>query len=105
MGKKNNVKEFLVNQDIYGHVFGVSYRGRSTYQTGLGSLCTLATYVLMVVNLLTLWIAFMDGSNQQEKTQTTALDRFNAEPVKFSDHNMTISLFSTKKLTPDYGRF
>ena len=31
MGKKNNVKEFLVNQDIYGHVFGVSYRGRSTY--------------------------------------------------------------------------
>ena len=58
----NKIKEFFIDQDIYGHAIGVHYRGRDAYKTCLGSLFTLATYVLMIINLVTLWVAFIDGS-------------------------------------------
>ena len=37
--------------DIYGSPIGVHYKGNDSYKTWLGSLCTIAIYVLMVVNL------------------------------------------------------
>ena len=105
MGKENKIKEFFVDQDIFGHAITVHYRGRDSFKTCLGSLCTLATYVLMAVNLMTLWVAFLDGTRQEEKTQTTTLDRFSDDPRKFSEHNMTLSLYQDFDLTPDLGRF
>ena len=68
MGKASKLESLIVDQDIFGHVIGVHYRGRDAYKTKLGALCTLATYVLIVINLVTLIGAFIDGSNQQEKT-------------------------------------
>ena len=47
---------------MYGHVIGVHYRGSGSYQTKLGAFVTLATYVLMIINMVTLFIAFKDGS-------------------------------------------
>ena len=61
------LEEIMVGQDMYGHVIGVHYRGSGSYQTKLGAFVTLATYVLMVVNMVTLLIAFKDGSKQDEK--------------------------------------
>ena len=52
---------------MYGHVIGVHYRGSGSYQTKLGAFVTLATYVLMIINMVTLFIAFKDGSKQDEK--------------------------------------
>ena len=52
---------------MYGHVIGVHYKGRGSYQTRLGAFLTLATYVLMIVNFVTLIVAFQDGSKQDEK--------------------------------------
>ena len=57
----------MVGQDMYGHVIGVHYRGSGSYQTKLGAFVTLATYVLMIINMVTLLIAFKDGSKQDEK--------------------------------------
>ena len=47
---------------MYGHAIGVHYRGSDAYQTRLGALCTIVTYALMLVNLVTLSTAFNDGS-------------------------------------------
>ena len=76
MGKAKKLQRLIVDQDIFGHVIGVHYRGRDAYKTLLGALCTLATYVLVTINLVSLVGAFIDGSNQQEKTQVTTLDPF-----------------------------
>lgn len=57
------LEEIIVGQDMYGHVIGVHYKGSGSYQTKLGALVTLATYVLMTVNMVTLYMAFQDGSN------------------------------------------
>ena len=61
------LEEIIVGQDMYGHVIGVHYRGSGSYQTKVGAFFTLATYVLMTINMVTLLIAFEDGSNQGEK--------------------------------------
>ena len=42
--------KLLVNQDVYGTPIGVHYKGQDSFKTGLGALCTLATYVLIMVN-------------------------------------------------------
>ena len=39
---------------MYGQKIKVNYRGQDTIKTGLGSLFTLATYILMLVNVVIL---------------------------------------------------
>ena len=52
------IGESFLDLDMYGHAIGVHYRGRDAYKTKLGALVTLATYVLMTVNMVTLLTAF-----------------------------------------------
>ena len=54
--------KFLINQDVLGTPIGVHYKGQDSFKTGLGALCTLATYVLILVNSAQLLIAFENGS-------------------------------------------
>ena len=71
------LEEIIVGQDVYGHVIGVHYKGSGSYQTKLGALVTLVTYVLMTVNMVTLFIEFNDvSSSQDEKFQSEKIDRF-----------------------------
>ena len=74
------LEQIVVGQDMYGHLIGVHYRGSGSYQTRLGALFTLATYVLMVVNMVSLSAQFLDGSKQEEKFQSITIDRFYSEP-------------------------
>ena len=68
------LQEMFLDLDMYGHMIGVHYRGRGAYKTRLGALVTLATYTLMIVNMVTLVQAFMDGSKQEEKGQSVKFD-------------------------------
>ena len=67
MGASSKLLDFFVSRDIFGHPIGVHYKGGGTFQTGLGSFVTLSAQILMLVNLITLSIAFFDHSNQEEK--------------------------------------
>ena len=64
----NRLGDFFTSFDIYGHSVAVNYKGNGVYQTRLGAIVTLATYVLMLFNLATLITAFLNGSRQEEKT-------------------------------------
>ena len=66
MSKKTKLEQFLVSRDIYGHAVGVNYRGSGSYQTRMGAFCTLSTYLLMIIYMVNLMIAFNDGSRQEE---------------------------------------
>ena len=57
----DRLKSMFVDLDMYGHKIGVSYRGREAYKTRLGAFVTLATYILMTVNALSLLTAFIIG--------------------------------------------
>ena len=86
------VCSLLQRLDIFGHRIGVNYKGKDTYQTYLGSICTLAVYVLILINFLQLSIAYHDGSRQTEKEFTTTIDPLNREVVKFSESNIEMFL-------------
>ena len=63
MVKALNFVNFIVDQDIFGHAIKVNYQSKDAYKTRLGALCTIATYILMAINFVTLMTAFIDGSN------------------------------------------
>ena len=105
MVKASRLIQFIVDRDIFGQPIGVHYRGSSAYKTFLGSICTLGAYALMIMQLILLITVFIDGSNQTEKTQVNALDRFFGGPRKFSEHNFDIILYSEPHIEPKFGRF
>ena len=86
----SRIEQFFLNKDIYGYVIGVHYKGLGAFKTRLGAFLTLATYVLMIVNLLTLLQAFQDGSLQTETQQVTKIDRFNAEDIVLSENSVKL---------------
>ncbi len=75
----NRLGAFLVDQDIYGHPISVHYKGSESYKTLLGALCTVATYVLIGINLFTLLTTFNDGSNQNEISRVNYFDNYETE--------------------------
>ena len=83
--QRGQIEQFLINRDMYGHVIGVNYRGSGTYQTRLGSLCTLATYILMLISFGELLIAYNDGSKQEEKSQTVYKDRYISDAYNLNE--------------------
>ena len=97
------IGEIFLGLDMYGHAIGVHYRGRDAYKTKLGALVTLATYVLMTVNMVTLLTAFQDGSKQEEKSQSMKFDAWRHEAVNIADKHVNLSVFSTIS-EPSIGR-
>ena len=59
----------LTALDIYGSPIGVNHAGSSAYKTRLGSLMTLLTYALMLVNFINLATQFSTRSAQIESSQ------------------------------------
>ena len=58
----------LTALDIYGHPIGVHLQGDSNYKTRLGSLMTILTYALMLVNFIDLVSQYSDKSAQVERS-------------------------------------
>ena len=56
-------KGVLTALDIYGHPINVLYKGDPVYRTRLGSLFTLVTYILILVNFGALMKQWVDKSN------------------------------------------
>ena len=68
-------KGVLTALDIYGHPIGVHYDGKAVYKTWLGSIFTLLTYALIIMNTVDLITKFRTKSDQQESFQLLK-DRF-----------------------------
>ena len=80
------------------------YKGSATYQTRLGALISLITQALIIINLISLSVDFFDYSRQEEKIQTTKIDRFFGEAYTFSNYNMTLSLLTTQEFDDSIGK-
>ena len=60
------IGRFLKWLDIYGHQVSMNYRGDGMFKTNLGGLLSLATFVLVIFNTVSLATQFVDRSNQTE---------------------------------------
>ena len=69
---------FLVDRDIYGMPITVLYKGSDAFKTRFGATFTLLTYVLLLINIISLTESFFNGSRQDESSQTVLYDRYSA---------------------------
>ena len=60
------ISELLTSTDIYGQPITVNFEGSDVYKTKLGGLVSIATYILMLVNLIGLLTDFFNDSRQNE---------------------------------------
>ena len=56
----------LTELDIYGHPIGVHMGGKGSYQTKFGAFCTIATFVLALINTLKIGGAYLNKTVQAE---------------------------------------
>ena len=88
-----NLKEFVLDQDIYGHPISVHFKGKNTYNTWLGVLCTLMVNAIVFKSFLVLGGGFIDGSRQDEKVNTEKYDRFDSEAMNLEDMGVKFYVF------------
>ena len=70
----------------------------------MGAFCTLATYVMVLFNFISLGIEFMAGTKQEVSTQAILFDRFVSEQYLMNENNFEISLLSTMDIPESVGR-
>ena len=102
--KSSKLTKFLVDKDAFGHVVGLNYRGSETYQTKIGALCTLTTLVLIIFNTVTLSTAFVDGSRQDEKAQSTTFNLFDSDTYNFEENGFEVAMYVDPPIDPRIGR-
>ena len=71
----------LTGIDLYGHPIGVHYKSSVTFSTILGSLCSIATLVLIAINTLSICTKFVDHSDQTEFYQQLKIKTRDMEPL------------------------
>ena len=68
--------DWLISTDMYGLPVTVNYHGSDKYQTKLGAFFSVATYTLIVMNVVGLIQGFYDNSKQSESQQTKNFDPY-----------------------------
>ena len=53
----------LTALDIYGHPIGVNHQGESVFRTRLGTMFTIITYALILINTIELVLKFSTKSD------------------------------------------
>ena len=96
--------DFLVEKDIYGQPITVNYMGSDAFKTKLGAFVTLLTYALMLFNFTNLMRAFFDGSRQDEKQSTVAIDSFLSDELYLQENLFEISIIVATPIPENLGR-
>ena len=84
--------KFLVGRDIYGHPITVNHDGEDKYKTRFGALLTLASFVFIMVNLVTKLTEFGDRSTQDEINRPLMIDPNKSDEISLQDGQITIGV-------------
>ena len=105
MKSLKKLDNFIVSLDGYGTAVGVHYRGSSSYQTRLGALVSIVTFILMTANLINLTLAFFDGSMQVKTAQTLKYDTFGVKPYNLNEMRFEVQIIVDPPIPPRFGSF
>ena len=76
----------MLDRDIYGYKIEVHYKGKSSYNTWLGLICTIIVYGIVFQSILVLGTAFLDFSRQEEKVRIEKFERHKSEPYNLAEN-------------------
>ena len=99
----NKVLKAIKYLDTYGRPISLQYKGSDTFRTSLGAACTILTYSAVLIYLISLLIAFSDGSKQSESVQLLQMDTFKAGAFNLTDHNFEIQILG-REIDPRFAR-
>mgnify|MGYP000026351222 CR=1 FL=1 len=88
------LEEFLLDFDHYGYKIGVHYKGKTSYNTWLGFLCTALVYGIVLQSIVILGTAYFNDSRQEEKVNVEKFDRFGSDQFHLNDNGIKIYLYS-----------
>ena len=88
MFKFCKIKQYLLNQDIYGHKIGVHFQGKPSYNTWIGLICTCLFYGVVLQSAIMMSRDFMSDSRQDEKVNIEKFDRHRSEPYNLADNGV-----------------
>ena len=94
----NSLVKWLTKRDIFGAPITVLYKGSDAFRTRLGAFFTILTYILILVQLISLSTAFIDGSKQDTKSQTSAIERLNAGSFNLKENHFDLKIATLKPI-------
>lgn len=97
-----SLQKFLVELDIFGHPIQLNYKGKTTYQTKFGAFFTLATFVIIMINFVSISTDFVNNENQKEVTRFLKLNHDESDTVNMVENKFSFALF-TGKAKPKMG--
>ena len=101
----SKVGAWFESWDIFGHPIVMNYRGKKTYQTKVGALCTFMVYALSLFNLSMLVIAFKENTRMETAVQKKTFEPFNEPAFSLAEHRTTIAMQQITELPANIGRF
>ena len=99
-----NFVEYLKDKDVFGQSVTVSYKGSDQLKTIVGSFATIATYILILFNALTLFTNFMNSELAQTSTSTVQFDRFPERGFNFDDNSFHVSVVMEPAMPENIGQ-
>ena len=97
--------QLLVQQDIYGHAFGLHYKGTDSYRTRVGAIVTIITYAFALIYLVQRITEFNDKSTQVENVNTVMIDMFDDPPHLLEDESFHLKLSSNITIPENIGKW
>ena len=76
----------MLDQDIYGYKIEVHYKGKSSYNTWLGLICTIIVYGIVFQSMIALGMSFLDFSRQEEKVRIEKFERHDGDPYNLAEN-------------------
>ena len=81
------------------------YRGSDVFKTHFGAFISIATRAIILFNLVTLCLQWVDGSKQEETQSSAVFDRYLEDPIKLQDNQFNVTLVDTANMPRSIGRF
>ena len=100
----NSLAKWLTERDIFGAPITVLYKGSDVFKTKSGAACTIVTYILILFYFVGLISAFIDMSKQEEKSQSIALDRYNAGRYYLDENDFELVIATPVAIPPQAGK-
>ena len=90
------IGNYLRSWDIFGHKVTVNHKGEDSYKTMLGFIISATVFGLIVSNFVTLSVGFMDGSRQEEKSNSQLYDRHNSPVYNLTESGIRVAIYAHK---------
>ena len=99
----NGFLTWVQKLDRFGHEVSMHYMGDRHFKTIFGSFMTITVYTLILINSITIGLAYRNNENQIEINRVISLQPESLGPMNFFDNGFDIAVLHG--IPPEIGHF